>query len=328
MLPTGPATRPSVSGPCTTLTLMALRSLRRFVTRRLGIEALRAENLNQSLTLSAHQASLEQHVADLTALRDQLAALRNEARADTISQTILWSTMWNAADSTQPPLLVSVVLPTRNRAELLPRAVNSVLQQTNVRVELIVVDDASTDNTAAVLAGINDPRLIVLAGSGAGAAAARNLAISHATGDIVAFADDDNIMAAGWLAAAARHLLRHDDIVGVYGAQIREPENEGDIQLLYRTPFSRDEMLRGPFIDLGATAFRADTAELHFDETINALLDWDMFIRITAKQQIEAIPVLACFYTTSAPERISRRPDKAEALRTVQARAAAELKIS
>ena len=339
---------------------MTFRSLRRFVTRRLGIEALRTDNAAQAASLAAHQdalqaqqaelaahqtvleahqAGLDQYVADINAIRGQLdqallqvAELRDETRQQAstaqLAQSIIWGTMWNAADLTQLPTLVSVVLPTRNRADLLPRAVQSVLQQANVRVELIVVDDASTDHTSKMLAAIKDPRLTVLAGSGVGAAAARNLAITHATGEIIAFADDDNIMAPGWLAAVARHLLQNESSAGVYGAQIREPEQGGDITLLYRAPFSHEHMLLGPFIDLGATAFRANIDELHFDESLTALLDWDMLIRITAKQSLDAIPVLASCYTTSAPDRISTRPDKGVALRTVQARAAANRKLS
>lgn len=310
---------------------MPFPSLRRAVTRRLGIDALRADHATQAAALAAHQAALDQHAADRVALNqqierahEQIAALRDEHRAAALAQTVIWATLWNAGDPTQLSTTVSVVLPTRNRADLLPRAVQSVLRQANVQVELIVVDDGSTDHTAAVLAGIDDPRLVVLQGGGTGAAAARNLAIGRATGEVIAFADDDNIMAPGWLAAAAGHLRTHESTAAVYGAQIREPEDDGDITLLYRVPFSRDDMLLGPFIDLGATAFRAGTGELHFDESLTALIDWDMLIRVTAQSRLDAIPVLASLYTTSAPNRISTRPDKADALQTVQARAAAE----
>lgn len=299
---------------------MAFRSLKRFVIRRLGIDALRAESASLAATLAAsaaHQARLDQQAA-------QVQALLEQSRAAELAQTVVWATMWNAADPSQLPTLVSVVLPTRNRAALLSRAVKSVLQQENVRVELIVVNDASTDGTAAVLAAVEDPRLTVLAGSGDGAAAARNLGIRHAIGEIIAFADDDNVMAPGWLAAAARHLLRHPQAAGVYGAQVREPEGDGDVSLLYRSPFERDELLRGSFIDLGASAFRAGTDGLHFDESLAALLDWDMFIRITATQQLDPIPVLSSFYSTSAPQRITDRPDKYDAMMTVLERATAE----
>jgi len=300
---------------------MAFRSARRLVTRRLGIQALRADMAAHAAALAAHQASLVQHAVDINVLVEQ-------SRAARLAQTIVWATMWNAADPSPLATLVTVVLPTRNRADLVLRAVRSVLQQANVRIELIVVNDASTDHTAAVLATIEDPRVTVLvggaAGVGAGCGAARNIAIKHATGDIIAFVDDDNIMAPGWLAAAARHLSQHEESAGVYGAQIREPEQAGDLNLLYRAPFNRDELLVGNFIDIGAAAFRAGTDELHFDDSLDGLEDWDMFIRITSTQRLDPIPVLSCFYSTSAQNRLSHQPEMTEALLTVQRRVAAE----
>jgi glycosyltransferase involved in cell wall biosynthesis len=90
--------------------------------------------------------------------------------------------------------LVSVILPTRNRAELARRAVCSVLAQTYARLELIVIDDASTDGTSELLATIDDRRLQVIRNDrNAGASAARNLGIGRARGELVAFHDDDDI---------------------------------------------------------------------------------------------------------------------------------------
>ncbi len=91
---------------------------------------------------------------------------------------------------------VSVVLPTRNRARLLRRAVASVLAQTLRELELIVVNDASTDDTAAVLAELQaqDPRIRVLhREKNSGAAAARNAGMALARGEWVAFQDDDDL---------------------------------------------------------------------------------------------------------------------------------------
>jgi glycosyltransferase involved in cell wall biosynthesis len=88
---------------------------------------------------------------------------------------------------------ISVILPTRNRATLVGRAIDSVLAQTCRDFELIVIDDASTDNTVAVLGAIGDPRLVVrrLTSAG-GAAAARNHGLSVARGEFVGFQDSDD----------------------------------------------------------------------------------------------------------------------------------------
>jgi glycosyltransferase involved in cell wall biosynthesis len=90
--------------------------------------------------------------------------------------------------------LVSVVLPTHNRAALVKRAILSVLAQTYENFELLVVNDASTDDTAEVLATVKDPRLRVFnCEVNKGAAAARNLGIASGKGEMFSFHDDDDI---------------------------------------------------------------------------------------------------------------------------------------
>ena len=91
--------------------------------------------------------------------------------------------------------LVSVYLPTRNRAALLPRAVDSVLRQDHTNLELLIVDDASTDATPGVLARLAaaDPRVRVFRQERpSGAPAARNVAIRAASGRYLTGLDDDD----------------------------------------------------------------------------------------------------------------------------------------
>ncbi|HWR21787.1 MAG TPA: glycosyltransferase [Verrucomicrobiae bacterium] len=89
--------------------------------------------------------------------------------------------------------LISVVIPSYNRAALLPRAITSVLTQTFSNLECIVVDDGSTDHTEQVLAGFPDPRLRVvrLPGNG-GYSRANNTGIQVARGELIAFLDSDD----------------------------------------------------------------------------------------------------------------------------------------
>jgi len=89
--------------------------------------------------------------------------------------------------------LVSVILPTYNRSALLPRSMRSVLRQTERRLELIVVDDASTDETAEVVRAVDDPRVrYIRQESNAGPGAARNRGIKEARASLVAFQDSDD----------------------------------------------------------------------------------------------------------------------------------------
>lgn len=88
--------------------------------------------------------------------------------------------------------LVSVILPVYNRAGWVARAVDSVLAQTHRHLELLVVDDGSTDDTRRVLESFG-PRITVVEQPHAGAEAARNLGLERARGEFVAFIDSDDV---------------------------------------------------------------------------------------------------------------------------------------
>ena len=119
-------------------------------------------------------------------------------------------------------LLISVVIPAYNYAHLLPRALDSVLGQLSDDVELIVVDDGSTDNTAAVLADYQarHAALQVISQVNGGAATARNRGIATAAGRYVLLLDADDELLPGALAALREQVLAQPALGMVLGAQI------------------------------------------------------------------------------------------------------------
>lgn len=92
--------------------------------------------------------------------------------------------------------LVSVVIPTYNRAGMIAKAVSSALAQTYHRIEVIIVDDGSTDDTPAILAGFGT-RIRVIRQSNAGPSAARNAGAFVARGEYIAFLDSDDVWLEG-----------------------------------------------------------------------------------------------------------------------------------
>ena len=106
--------------------------------------------------------------------------------------------------------LVSVVLPTRNRVDLIPRAVTSVLAQSEKDLELIVIDDASEDGTSEYLAAVarRDSRVHVVRNAAPqGGAGARNEGIAGCRGKWIAFLDDDD----EWMSTKLQQQLRKLD---------------------------------------------------------------------------------------------------------------------
>jgi glycosyltransferase involved in cell wall biosynthesis len=112
--------------------------------------------------------------------------------------------------------LVSVILPTYNRAHLLERTLESVFEQTYRELELIVVDDGSTDDTPAMLEKTTDSRLRVLRlDANRGAALARNEGIAIARGELFAFIDSDDVWYADKLERQIAALAAASDQVGL-----------------------------------------------------------------------------------------------------------------
>lgn len=117
---------------------------------------------------------------------------------------------------------VSVVIPTYNRAATLPRAIKSVLSQDYINLELIIVDDASTDETAEVLSRFEDPRIrIIVHEKNKGFAGALNTGAHAARGDFIAFQDSDDEWLDGKLSRQMQEFSEApDDCVCVYCMKI------------------------------------------------------------------------------------------------------------
>ena len=195
------------------------------------------------------------------------------------------------APPARPEPLFTVVLPTRNRAGMLPAALKSLLWQTCADFECVVIDDGSTDSTPEVFKKFaGDPRFSWHRREGGGLAAARNFALTVARGKFVTFLDDDDIWLPERLAKfrdAARerpnvgfwfsnaYLWRYDHVVGRMFEPSRViPEGRlsgyyaiGDRYLPYVT--SNLSIVRSAFDKVGT-----------FHEAIPILADTDMCVRI------------------------------------------------
>lgn len=98
-------------------------------------------------------------------------------------------------------MLVSIIIPTYNRASLITRAVSSIIKQSYINWELIIVDDGSTDNTEAELQKyLYDNRIKYVKKENTGATATRNFGVDKANGEIITFLDSDDEAANTWLA--------------------------------------------------------------------------------------------------------------------------------
>jgi glycosyltransferase involved in cell wall biosynthesis len=107
---------------------------------------------------------------------------------------------------------VSVVVPTWNRAALLAASVGSLLAEAGVDLEVVVVDDGSTDDTRGAIAALGDPRVRLLERPHEGIAAARNAGIAAARAPVIAFHDSDDVALPGRLGRPLAYLAAHPEI--------------------------------------------------------------------------------------------------------------------
>jgi len=143
---------------------------------------------------------------------------------------------------------VSVIVPTYNRADAVQRTVDSVLDQTFEDFEIIVVDDASTDDTPEVVAAYDDPRVTFRRHeTNRGGSAARNTGIEAAEGTYIAFLDSDDEWLPRKLERQVRTLEdRGDEWVAAYcGVQMVTDTDHGPVERLLTHVFSRRRVTEG-----------------------------------------------------------------------------------
>lgn len=222
--------------------------------------------------------------------------------------------------------LVSVVLPTRDRRDLLARAIESVQKQSYGNWELLIVDDGSVDGTAEFLAGLAGERVRCFRHHGAGACAARNVALAQARGDLIAYLDDDNMMHPAWLKSVVWGFEQRPEASVLYGAYLVDDafrinrKRSGDLPRLFFLPYDHHAVARRNIADMGCIAHRAGLPEARFDESLREVGDWDLFLRLTRTAPPLALPAIACFYTTDAPNRLSHGPTFAADVAAVRAK--------
>lgn len=188
--------------------------------------------------------------------------------------------------------LVSVVLPTRDRLELLRRAVASVRVQTEQRLELIVVDDVSSDATADFLVrlGAEDPRVRVVRNSlRAGGGGARNAGISLGRGEWTAFIDDDDEWLPEKLERQLRALAGHPSAVACSCGFVVRSGAGGARVILARTNVTVQQLLMHNWLG-GASVCLCSSAVLRdiggFDPKLRAAQDLDLWVRLRQRGEV------------------------------------------
>jgi glycosyltransferase involved in cell wall biosynthesis len=201
---------------------------------------------------------------------------------------------------------VSLIIATFNHARFLDAAIDSALAQTLGAVDVIVVDDGSTDDTPAVLARYAG-RVRVLRQPNRGLAAARNAGLAAARGTYVAFLDADDVMAPTKLAAQLEVLERSPTIGWTYcDVLIETVATRTTVTASERFGYGArvldgwlfPELIHGNFIPAIAPMIRRTALDAvgGFDERLTALEDWDMWLRLSLLAEARYTPAVLVTY--------------------------------
>lgn len=204
---------------------------------------------------------------------------------------------------------ISVVLPTWNRAASLPRAIRSVLDQTHRNLELIVVDDGSTDQTPTLVAALGEPRLRYLRlARNCGQSAARNAGIAMCKADLVAFQDSDDVWMPEKLARQLELLRTETDLAGVY-CDLRRRRAGGQVFVI-----PAPDLALGQYFDNRPSLYQSYGIGIQscllrkavlveaagFREDMKCYEDLELLLRLTRKYRLRRIPEPLVDYVESA----------------------------
>lgn len=204
----------------------------------------------------------------------------------------------------------SFVIPTFDRANLVVRAVSSVLDQTGGDLEVIVVDDGSTDETPHAMAELKDPRLQYLRLDRAGATVARNHGAEHARGEFLVFLDSDDELLPTWSDSLSGALTSDIGVVSCDSwrqTAVDERERRGAWDLSYVVSGSRALFQSGTYaVDRAAFhavgGFDAELVSGHHTDLCFRLLPW----LESSRRQVVHLDVPLVVHHLGAPHSIRR----------------------
>lgn len=209
---------------------------------------------------------------------------------------------------------ISVLIATYNRADLLPQALDSLLTQTRMPDEIVVVDDGSTDDTPELLKSYGN-QLKVIRQENRGLPAARNAGLRAATGDFIAFLDSDDILPSDSLILRADYLEQHPEIPAVYGATYMT-DLQNKVLGWFRPPplpggMIFDKLVCRTVFPMHSVMLRRATIEQvgDFDEQLRVQLDLDYWARYGAIYPFAAIDEVVAYYRVHDEMSVIRQAD-------------------
>lgn len=205
---------------------------------------------------------------------------------------------------------VSVIIPTYNRGYIVRKTIDNALSQTVQDIELLVVDDGSTDNTREIVEMVDDRRVRYFYKENGGVSSARNFGLSKSKAEFMAFLDSDDVWPKNYLEVMLAS-LRLNEKYGVAYASVgficKDGKKDVRIKEKYRpSGWITQSLFRRGFVSVQATVFRKRIFdEALFDEYLKSAEDSDAFLRLSVKTQFFYVPKV-CVYLRDSTDSLSK----------------------
>ncbi len=184
----------------------------------------------------------------------------------------------------------SIIIPTYNRGALIGKTIQSILSQTFVDYEIIIVDDGSTDNTEEIIKSVKSEKIILIKQKNNERGAARNAGTKKANGTYITFLDSDDVFYPNHL-QIAHNTIKNNLNPEVFHTRYEIIKEDGQVieQKKLLTKKINKNLISGNFMSCNGVFLRKDIALANLfneDRALSALEDWELWLRIASKYSI------------------------------------------
>lgn len=200
---------------------------------------------------------------------------------------------------------ISVIIPAYNAAKYINKTIQSVLEQTYLDWELIIINDGSTDATLEQISQISDPRLKVFNFPNAGVAISRNRGMNQASGEYIAFLDADDLWTPDKLASQLSALKANPQAAVAYSWVDYIDESEKFLYPGIHTRINGDayeQLLVRNILENGSNPLIKKSACIaigNFEQSLTPAEDWDFYLRLAKNYAFVTVPLPQILYRIS-----------------------------
>lgn len=204
----------------------------------------------------------------------------------------------NVSKNNEKPL-VSIIMLTYNRKNIIQKAIDSVLSQTYDNFELLIIDDASDDGTYKLLNSLQDNRIRVFSNDiNKGCSNARNLGLKNIKGEYVMYLDSDNEWDSKYIETMVGAFIELPDADALYSGQLLYKNFNSNPYAVRFGSYNKPLLHNRNYIDMNCFCHKSDIINkiCGFDENLLKLVDWDFILRISNEFKIYSVPILLSKY--------------------------------